>query len=55
MHFRSLIGRISGITIKISCIASGVSEVSGIDSGVVLNSINRAISCCELNISFTKK
>ena len=49
------VSEISGVTSGISGLASGVSRVIGIVSGVVLNSINRAISCYELNISFTKK
>ena len=36
-------------------VVSRVSGDSGVVSGVVLNSINRAVSCYELSISFTKK
>ena len=54
----SEINGVSGVTSRVSRVDSGVSrvsEVSGIVSGVVLNSINRAVSCYKFSIRFTKK
>ena len=54
----SEINGVSGVTSRVSGVDSGVSrvsEVSGIVSGVILTSINRAVSCYEFSIRFTKK